>query len=76
MRSGLVAALMGIGGILLAFGVTVLMIAIFTRTGEWRPQLPQMLSVATLVLVVGGAMFVAGFLLDRVGRRSAERTPA
>jgi len=76
MRSGLAAALMGIGGILLSFGVTVLLIAIFTRTGEWRLQLPTMLSVATLVLVAGGAMFVAGFLLNRIGRRSDERAAA
>ena len=76
MRSGLAAALMGIGGIFLYFGVTIVVIAIFTRMGGWRPQVPTMLSVATGALVTGGAMFVLGFLLNRVGRHSADRAAA
>ena len=70
MRSGLVAFLMGVGGIFAAFGATVLVIAIFSRMNDWRVQLPAMFTVGTGALVVGGAMFVVGFLLNRIGRRS------
>ena len=73
MRSGLAAALMGIGGILATFGATVFVISLFTRMNSWRPQVPTMMSVATGMLVVGGLMFVAGFLLNRVGRREPSR---
>jgi hypothetical protein len=73
MRSGLIAALMGIGGILASFGATILVISIFSRMNDWRVQLPEMLSVGTGAVLVGGVMFLAGFLLDRVGRdRSRE----
>ena len=73
MRSGLAAGLMGIGGILLAFGATITVIAIFTRTSAWRGELPAMISVATASLLVGGVMFAAGFLFHRMGRGSGER---
>jgi hypothetical protein len=76
MRSGLVAALMGIGGILASFGATILVIAIFSRMNDWRVQLPEMLSVGTSAVVIGLVMFVAGFLLNRIGRKSADRAPA
>ena len=74
MRSGLVAALMGIGGILASFGATVLILAIFSRMNGWSVQLPGMMSVGTGSLVIGGAMFVLGYLLNRVGRREPART--
>lgn len=70
MRSGLVAFLMGVGGIFAAFGATVLVIAIFSRMNDWTVQLPAMFTVGTGTLVVGGVMFVVGFLLNRIGRRS------
>jgi hypothetical protein len=76
MRSGLAALLMGIGGILLAFGTTVLGIAIFARTGEWRFQLSVMMSVATGALVIGAVMFAVGYLFHRLGRESAGRAAA
>jgi hypothetical protein len=76
MRSGLVAALMGIGGILASFGATILVISIFSRMNDWRVQLPEMMSVGTGSLVIGAAMFVLGFLLNRVGRKSAGGAPA
>jgi hypothetical protein len=69
MRSGLVAALMGVGGIFTAFGVTVLIITIFSRMNHWL-QVPTEMSVGTLTVVIGGAMIVAGYLLNRIGRRS------
>jgi hypothetical protein len=74
MRSGLVAALMGIGGILASFGGTILVLAIFSRMNGWSVQLPEMMSVGTGSLVIGAAMFVLGYLLNRVGRREPART--
>ena len=74
MRSGLVAALMGIGGIFAAFGATILVIAIFSRMNQW--QLPSEVSTGTLSLVVGLVMFAAGFLLNRVGRSSSRGATA
>ena len=76
MRSGLVAALMGVGGILLSFGVTILIIAIFTKMNGWHGQLPTEMSVGTGSLVIGGVMFVAGFLLNRIGRSAGDRAAA
>lgn len=76
MRGGLVAALMGIGGIFMSFGFTILIIAIFTRMNAWRVQLPTMMSVGTGSLVIGGVMFVVGFLLNRIGRGSEDRASA
>ena len=74
MRGGLVAGLMGIGGILMSFGITILIISIFTRMNAWRVQLPTMMSVGTGSLVIGGVMFVAGYLLNRIGRSAPARS--
>ena len=76
MRSGLVAFLMGVGGIFAAFGATVLVIAIFSRMNDWNVQLPAMLTVGTGTLVVGLVMFVLGFLLNRIGRSTENRAAA
>ena len=76
MRSGLAAGLMGIGGILASFGTTIFVIAIFSKMNDWRVQLPTMLSVATASVVIGGAMFVLGFLLNRIGRGSRDTAAA
>ena len=70
MRSGLVAALMGIGGILLSFGAVIVVIALFTRSSEWRHEMPAMTTVAVGSLVIGAVMFGAGYLLGRAGRGS------
>ena len=75
MRSGLIAFLMGVGGIFAAFGATVLVIAIFSRMNSWNVQLPAMFAVGMGTLVVGLVMFVLGFLLNRMGRDSAQRDP-
>jgi hypothetical protein len=77
MRSVLAAALMGIGGIFVAFGAVVAVIEIFSKHNAWNVQLPAMTSLALGSIVIGGVMFVAGYLLSRVGRssdRSAPRT--
>jgi hypothetical protein len=76
MRSGLAAALMGIGGIFMSFGATILIIAVFSRMNAWRVQLPTMFSVGTGSVVIGGVMFVAGFLLHRIGRSAGDRATA
>ena len=69
MRSGLVAALMGVGGIFLSFGVTIFIISIFTKMNGW-PNLAIAMRTGTGFTLVGGVMFVAGYLLNRIGRRS------
>ena len=76
MRSGLAAGLMGIGGILASFGTTIFVIAIFSKMNGWRVQLPTMLSVATAGVVIGGGMFVLGFLVNRIGRGSRDTAAA
>ena len=79
MRSGLAAGLMGIGGILLAFGAVTVVLALFARQGgDTRLELPAMTTVALGSLVVGAVMFGAGFLLGRIGNsnQSADRSTA
>ncbi len=76
MRSGLAAGLMGIGGIFATFGTTIFVITIFSKMNDWRVQLPTMLSVATVSVVIGGALFVLGFLLNRIGRGSRNTAAA
>jgi len=72
MRSGLTAALMGVGGIFLAFGFTIMAISVFAHQGDWRIWLPGMMKAGPAFLVVGGVMFVLGWLLNRTGRERAE----
>jgi len=76
MRSGLAAGLMGVGGILASFGATIFIIAIFSKMNDWRVQLPTMLTVATATVVIGGAMMVLGYLLNRIGRGSRDTAAA
>jgi hypothetical protein len=42
----------------------------------WRTSFPTEMSVATFFLVVGGVMFVLGWLLQRGARRSDEQARA
>jgi hypothetical protein len=71
MRSGLAAAMLGIGGILVAFGATIVLISLFAHSGEARLRLPTMMTLATGTLVAGAVLFAVGYLLSRVGRREA-----
>jgi hypothetical protein len=64
---------MGVGGIFLAFGFTVMVIGIFTRISSWRGEMHALTTVGTGSLVIGGVMFVLGWLLSRGTRRSDER---
>ena len=62
---------MGIGGIFLAFGFTILVIAIFTRMStQWRLEFPTEMTAGWGSVIVGGVMFVLGWLLHRTGRRA------
>ena len=67
---------MGIGGILASFGATIFVISIFSKMNDWRVQLPTMLTVATATVVIGGAMLVLGYLLNRIGRGSRDTAAA
>lgn len=71
MRSGLAAALMGIGGIFVSFGTVIVVLALFARYNNVRGELPAMTTVATGSIVIGAAMFGAGYLLGRVGRQAS-----
>jgi len=75
MRSGLVAALMGIGGIFLSFGATIFIISIFTKMNGWG-NLAIAVRTGTWFVVGGAVMVVAGYLLNRIARNSGDRAPA
>ncbi|MEO8579319.1 MAG: hypothetical protein ABI469_03650 [Gemmatimonadales bacterium] len=62
---------MGIGGIFVSFGSVIVVLALFARNGETRGELPAMWTLATGSIVVGAAMFVLGYLLNRMGRSSS-----
>jgi hypothetical protein len=68
MRSGFVAALMGIGGILLCFSVVVFVIALFARQGDVGHQLATMSALGVATFVAGVVLFGLGYLLNRIGR--------
>ncbi|MDQ6870927.1 MAG: hypothetical protein M3037_02820 [Gemmatimonadota bacterium] len=68
MRSGLAAALLGIGGIFVCFAVVVFIIELVARHGDVGHQLATMSAVGVTALVAGGVLFVLGYLLNRVGR--------
>ncbi|MFL5595793.1 MAG: hypothetical protein ACJ785_14460 [Gemmatimonadaceae bacterium] len=70
MRSGLAAAMLGIGGILVSFGAVVVLISLLAHNGDARLRLPAMMTLATGTIVVGAVLFAAGYLLNRVGRRA------
>jgi hypothetical protein len=64
---------MGIGGIFLSFGATILVISLFARRGDaTRGELPAMMTWGIGALVVGAVMFGAGYFLARMGRGSRE----
>jgi hypothetical protein len=73
MRSGLSEALMGIGGIFMAFGGTVVILGLFARVNtNTQAEFPAMAKLATMTLVAGAVMFGAGYLLARMGRSNAD----
>ncbi|HEY1952782.1 MAG TPA: hypothetical protein VGG76_08240 [Gemmatimonadaceae bacterium] len=73
MRSGLSQALMGVGGILLSFSFTIIVIGLFARMNtntQW--EMHAITRTATLMVAIGGAMFVGGYLLSRIGRERGD----
>jgi MFS family permease len=68
---------MGVGGIFVTFGAVVVVLEWFSRHNDWHLQLHAMTTLGLGSIVIGGVMFVAGYLLSRIGRdseRSAPRT--
>jgi len=77
MRSRFSEALMGIGGIFIAFGATALIIGLFARQmTNTRAEFPAILTVATGAVVVGAVMFGAGYLLHRMTRDARDTSTA
>ena len=73
MRSGISQGLMGVGGILLAFSFTIIVIGLFARINtNTQLEMPAITKLATLTVVVVGVMFVGGYLLSRIGRDRGE----
>ena len=68
MRSGFVAAFMGIGGIFLCFSLVVFIIGLFARRGDVGHQVATMSLLAVATFVGGVILFGLGYLLNRVGR--------
>lgn len=70
MRSGFVAAFMGIGGISLCFSLVVFVLDLFARRADVGHQVATMNLLAVATFVVGVVLFGLGYLLNRVGRSS------
>jgi hypothetical protein len=68
MRSGFVAAFMGIGGIFLCFSLVVFILGFFARHGGVGHQVATMNRLTVATFVVGVILFGFGYLLNRVGR--------
>jgi hypothetical protein len=69
MRSGFSEGLMGVGGIFLSFGFTIIVIGLFARMNtNTQAELPAITKLATIIVGAGAVMFVAGYLLSRIGR--------
>lgn len=75
MRAGVSEGLLGIGGIFMAFGVTVIIIGLFARMNtNTQAEFPAILSLATLFVVSGAVLFAAGYVVGRIGRRETGST--
>jgi biotin transporter BioY len=70
MRSGFVAAFMGIGGIFLCFSVVVFVLGLFARRSDVGNQVATMNLLTVAAFVVGVILFGLGYLLNRIGRSS------
>jgi biotin transporter BioY len=70
MRSQFSEALLGIGGILLSFAFTIIIIGYFAHLNtNTRAEFPGILSLFTEMAVGGAVLFAAGYLLQRTIRR-------
>jgi hypothetical protein len=70
MRSSFAAAMMGIGGISVAFATVVFVIEIFASRSDPLHKVPTMTALAVGCLMGGAILFGLGFLLNRFGRRT------
>jgi len=68
MRSGFVAAFMGIGGIFLCFSLVVFVLGLFARRADVGHQIATMNLLTVATFVVGIVLFGLGYLLNRIGR--------
>ena len=76
MRSGFVAAFMGIGGIFLCFSLVVFILGLFARRGDVGHQVATM-NLLTVATFVGGViLFGLGYLLNRIGRSTRNEAVA
>jgi MFS family permease len=66
---------MGVGGIFVTFGAVVVVLEWFSRHNDWHLQLHAMTTLGLGSIVIGGVMFVAGYLLSRIGRDSERSAP-
>jgi hypothetical protein len=73
MRSGFSEGLMGVGGILLSFGFTIVVIGLFARMNtNTRAELPAITRVATIIVAAGAVMFVVGYLLGKMSGKNGD----
>jgi hypothetical protein len=70
MRSGFVAAFMGIGGIFLCFSLVVFVLGLLARHADVGHQIATMNLLMVATFVVGIVLFGLGYLLNRIGRGS------
>jgi hypothetical protein len=76
MRSGFVAAFMGIGGIFLCFSAVIFIIGLFARHANVGHQLAAMNLLMVATFAGGLILFGLGYLLNRVGRSTRNGTVA
>ena len=67
MRS-IAAALLGIGGIFVAFGLTVFIITWLAKVNS-HPGLAEMVRAGAVSMIGGAILMALGFLAGRMGRR-------
>ncbi len=68
------AGLMGLGGILIAFGGVVFVLELLASRADSGHGLREMTALATGSVVVGGISLGLGLLLSRFGRKSDDPT--
>ena len=72
MRSSFAAAMMGIGGIFIAFATVVFVLTILASRSDPEHKVATMSALALASLVAGAVLFGLGFLLNRFGRSTRD----
>lgn len=70
------AGLTGVGGILIAFGAVVFVLALLASQADSGHGLREMTALGTASVVAGAILFGLGFLLNRLGRKSSHPSPS